>query len=117
MRKGCGREYQPRRWNQRYCQDPECQREIRRWQAARRQARRRQDAAATERRAGIDGNGRRCAPPRHRRDRRRLRVPVTVVAVQVAAADETTRVRRPTRLSERAHINLMLLLLWRGNLR
>jgi hypothetical protein len=46
MRKGCGRKYQPRRWNQRYCQDPQCLREVRRWQAARRQAKRRQDARA-----------------------------------------------------------------------
>jgi hypothetical protein len=46
LRKGCGCKYQPRCWNQRYCQDPECQREVRRWQAARRQARRRLDEAA-----------------------------------------------------------------------
>jgi hypothetical protein len=46
LRKGCRRDYQPRSWNQRYCQDPECQRQVRRWQAARRQARHRQDAAA-----------------------------------------------------------------------
>jgi hypothetical protein len=45
LRKGCGRNYQPRRWNQRYCQDPECLRQVRRWQAAQRQARRRQDDA------------------------------------------------------------------------
>jgi len=43
LRKGCGRKYLPRRWNQRYCQDPECLREVRRWLAARRQAKRRQD--------------------------------------------------------------------------
>ena len=42
--KKCGRKYQPRCWNQRYCQGPECQREIRRWQAAKRQAKRRQAA-------------------------------------------------------------------------
>ena len=46
LRKGCGRKYQPRRWNQRYCQDAECQRRVRRWQAARRQAKRRLDAEA-----------------------------------------------------------------------
>jgi hypothetical protein len=46
LRKGCGHKYQPRCWNQRYCQAPECQRQVRRWQAARRQARRRLDAAA-----------------------------------------------------------------------
>jgi hypothetical protein len=44
LRKGCGRKYQPRCWHQRYCQDPECLRQVRRWQAARRQAKRRQDA-------------------------------------------------------------------------
>jgi hypothetical protein len=43
MRKGCDHKYQPRRWNQRYCQDPDCRRELRRWQAARRQAERRRD--------------------------------------------------------------------------
>jgi hypothetical protein len=46
LRKGCGCKYQPRRWNQRYCQDPQCQRQVRRWQAARRQARRRTEEAA-----------------------------------------------------------------------
>jgi hypothetical protein len=46
LRKGCGRKYQPRCWNQRYCQDAECQRQVRRWQAAQRQAKRRLDAAA-----------------------------------------------------------------------
>jgi hypothetical protein len=51
LRKGCGRTYQPRRWNQRYCQEPECLRQLRRWQAARRQARHRQDAAVKARHA------------------------------------------------------------------
>ena len=46
LRKGCGRKYQPRCWNQRYCQEPECLRQVRRWQAARRQAKHRQDAEA-----------------------------------------------------------------------
>jgi hypothetical protein len=46
LRKGCGRKYQPRRWNQLYCQDPECLHLVRRWQAAKRQAKRRQDEAA-----------------------------------------------------------------------
>jgi hypothetical protein len=44
--KGCACKYQPRRWNQRYCQEPECLRLVRRWQAARRQAKHRQDALA-----------------------------------------------------------------------
>ena len=51
LRKGCRRKYQPRRWNQRYCQDPHCQREVRRWQAAQRQARHRQDADVKARHA------------------------------------------------------------------
>jgi hypothetical protein len=51
LRKGCGREYQPRRWNQRYCQQPECLRQVRQWQAARRQAKHRQAAEAKARHA------------------------------------------------------------------
>ena len=51
LRKGCGRKYQPRCWNQRYCQDPDCLREVRRWQAARRQTRRRQAPAVKLRHA------------------------------------------------------------------
>jgi chromatin segregation and condensation protein Rec8/ScpA/Scc1 (kleisin family) len=43
LRKGCRRKYKPRCRIQRYCQEPECLRQVRRWQAARRQAKRRQD--------------------------------------------------------------------------
>jgi hypothetical protein len=46
LNKGCGRKYQPRRWNQRYCQDPECLLEVRRWLAAQRQAKHRDEATA-----------------------------------------------------------------------
>lgn len=55
LRKGCGDIFQPRRWNQRYCGSPECRRELRRWQAAKRQQKRRsrpevrQQHAAAER--------------------------------------------------------------------
>jgi hypothetical protein len=62
LRKGCGCKYQPRRWNQRYCQDPECLREVRRWQAARRQARRRQDDAAKTQHAEAEHARRQRAP-------------------------------------------------------
>ncbi len=58
LRKGCGRLYQPRRFNQRYCQDPECLRLLRRWQAARRQARRRLEDAVKAQHA----QAQRCAP-------------------------------------------------------
>jgi len=51
LRKGCGRQYQPRRWNQRYCQDPECLRQVRQWQAARRQAKHRHSDEAKARHA------------------------------------------------------------------
>jgi hypothetical protein len=51
LRKECNRQYLPTRWNQRYCHDPDCQREVRRWQAARRQAVHRKDAAARSRHA------------------------------------------------------------------
>jgi hypothetical protein len=54
LRKGCGRLYTPRRWNQRYCQDPQCLREVRRWQAAKRQARRRLGAAAKDQHAAAE---------------------------------------------------------------
>lgn len=49
LRKGCGRRYMPRRWNQRYCQDPECLRLVRRWQSVRRQRRRRASPQARQR--------------------------------------------------------------------
>lgn len=41
LRKGCGNRYTPQRWNQRYCQDPLCRLEVRRWLAAKRQRRQR----------------------------------------------------------------------------
>jgi hypothetical protein len=46
VNKKCGRKYHARRWNQRYCQDPECLREVNRWLAARRQAERRKAETA-----------------------------------------------------------------------
>ncbi len=44
LRKGCGRRFQARRPNQRYCREPECLKEVRRWQAAKRQQKRRASA-------------------------------------------------------------------------
>jgi hypothetical protein len=46
VNKKCGRKYHASRWNQRYCQDPECMREVNRWLAARRQAERRKVGTA-----------------------------------------------------------------------
>jgi hypothetical protein len=51
LRKGCKRKYKPRCRIQRYCQEPECLRQVRRWQAARRQAERRKDAHVRAQRA------------------------------------------------------------------
>jgi len=42
LRKHCGNRFQPVRWNQRYCQQAHCLREVRRWQATKRQRRCRQ---------------------------------------------------------------------------
>lgn len=60
LRKGCGRKFQPRQWNQRYCQEPECLREVRRWQAGKRQR---------QRRATPEGRQRHAEEERHRRQR------------------------------------------------
>jgi hypothetical protein len=43
LRNGCTRKYSPRCYHQRYCQHPDCQRELNRWRSARRQAKRRED--------------------------------------------------------------------------
>ena len=51
LRKGCGQVYQARCWNQRYCQDLDCLREVRRWQAAKRQRAHRRTAANRKRHA------------------------------------------------------------------
>jgi hypothetical protein len=59
LRRGCYRIYRARRWNQRYCEDAECRKLVRRWQAAKRQQQRRKQpevrqahaAAERERRA------------------------------------------------------------------
>jgi hypothetical protein len=92
LRKGCGSKYQPRRWNQRYCQDPECQRLVRRWQAARRQARRRQDEVAKSEHAEAE----------RARRRRVLSSPQVPNVPGVAAArGHATNIFSPTPLCDR----------------
>jgi hypothetical protein len=76
VNKKCGRKHHARRWNQRYCQDPECLREVRRWQAARRQAKRRQDARIKVQHAQAE---------KERRQRAKV-APKTVENPEVAAA-------------------------------
>ncbi len=51
LRKGCGRRFQARRYNQRYCREPECLAEVRRWQAAKRQQKCRLQPGARQRHA------------------------------------------------------------------
>jgi hypothetical protein len=51
LRKGCGRRYQARQYNQRYCQDPECLGEVRRWQGVKRQQKCRSQPEARQRHA------------------------------------------------------------------
>ena len=66
LRKGCGCIYRARRWNQRYCQEPECLKQVRRWQAAKRQALRRRRPEARQSHADAE---------RQRRARRRAEHP------------------------------------------
>jgi hypothetical protein len=51
LRKGCGRSFRARQWNQRYCEEPECRRLVRRWQATRRQRARRASPEGREQHA------------------------------------------------------------------
>ncbi len=51
LRKGCGRTFQARRYNQRYCREPGCLREVQRWQAAKRQQKCRSQPGARQRHA------------------------------------------------------------------
>jgi hypothetical protein len=51
LRKGCGQRFQARQYNQRYCREPECLREVRRWQAAKRQQKCRSRPEARQRHA------------------------------------------------------------------
>jgi hypothetical protein len=51
LRKGCGRRFQARQYNQRYCREPECLGEVRRWQGAKRQQKCRSQPGARQRHA------------------------------------------------------------------
>ena len=58
LRKDCGRDFQAASWNQRYCGDAECAQAVRRWQAAKRQERRRASDAGKERHRTAERNRR-----------------------------------------------------------
>lgn len=74
LRKGCEHVFEPVRWNQRYCQDAECLRELRRWQATKRQRVHRQSAANRQRQAEAQA-------------RRRQRARSEMAAGQASSAD------------------------------
>ena len=64
LRKGCSQVFQPARWNQRYCQETECTRQLRRWQAAKRQRAHRQSPANRKRHAQAEAKRRRARAAR-----------------------------------------------------
>lgn len=68
LRKGCENRYQPRQWNQSFCQEPDCQAEVKRWQAAKRQQKWRADDDNRRRQASRD---------RARRDKQRQQTQAT----------------------------------------
>jgi hypothetical protein len=53
-RKGCGRVFCPRSWNQRYCREPQCLRLLHRWQATKRQRARRRQAEKRQQHADAE---------------------------------------------------------------
>jgi hypothetical protein len=63
LRKGCGRRFQARQYNQRYCQDPECLGEVRRWQGAKRQRKCRSQPEARQRHAEAERQRRKQRAP------------------------------------------------------
>jgi len=77
LRKGCGRIFQAVRWNQRYCREPDCLREVHRWQAAKRQRAYRQSPANRERHAEAE----------RRRRARAKRQPSAADSANPASAD------------------------------
>lgn len=82
LNKGCGVVFEAKRWNQHYCGGPECRREVRRWQAVKRQRRRRKQE---ERRAEH------AAAERERRRRKAsLRTSASISDVPPSAAIDAT---------------------------
>jgi len=87
LRKGCDRSFVPGRWNQRYCRQPECLCLLHRWQAAKRQQRRR--SHAENRRQHADAE-------RQRRSRRREEARVRPPKPSPPVSSEPTSIDTPT---------------------
>jgi hypothetical protein len=66
LRKGCGVQFRPWRYNQRYCRQPECLHELRRWQAAKRQQRCRATPEGRQRHAEAEQERRKQKPSKAR---------------------------------------------------
>ena len=64
LRKGCGRVFVARAWNQRYCQDAACLREVRRWYSCTRQQRQRESDEGKRRHREAERRRRRRAKTR-----------------------------------------------------
>ncbi len=79
LRKDCGTRFQPIRWNQRYCQRPDCLREVRRWQAAKRQRRRRQSPQQRQQHAQAE---------RQRREQKKRQVTSSNTATKQSSSDQ-----------------------------
>ena len=58
-RRGCGRVFTPRSWNQRYCRESHCLRLLHRWQATKRQRARRRQAEKRQQHADAERERRR----------------------------------------------------------
>ena len=78
--KDCGRRFQARSYNQRYCREPECLSKVHRWQGIKRQR---------ERRAAPEGRQRHAEAERRRRQRKAFQagVPQANEAATIAAAE------------------------------
>lgn len=79
LRKNCGNRFRPSRWNQRYCQQPDCLREVRRWQAAKRQRRRRQSPHLRQQHAQAE---------RQRREQRKQQVTSQNTATEPSSSEQ-----------------------------
>jgi hypothetical protein len=92
-RKGCDHRFVPRRWNQRYCREPECWQLLQSWQAAKRQQRRRTCADVRQQHAEAQ---------RQRRQRRRAEAGVRHAA-RSPQATEAAAPRAWSRSKKNSH--------------
>jgi hypothetical protein len=85
-RRHCGRVFRPRQWNQRYCREPDCLRELHRWQAAKRQRHRRSHEAVRQQHADAERQ-RRSRKREQRRVRETAETPLASPPARIDAPD------------------------------